>query len=132
MITSTGLISPAMMQNPFSPFRSALTTSFTPLLTNFACDAFLTNLWSFLVVDSDAKGLAIVLTYLIWIKKKRILRSKLKKECLWAHFKGSTYLTIPSPHIRWIWHRLLPSCYDRNCANSKCRDFTTVFLYVGR
>jgi hypothetical protein len=58
-----GLISPAIIQNPFSFFLNAFTTSFTPiflniyyiwmqiiiiitipLLTIFALDAFLTNL----------------------------------------------------------------------------------------
>ena len=43
-ITSIGLMSPAITQNPFSPFLSALTTSLTPRRINFACDALRTNL----------------------------------------------------------------------------------------
>jgi hypothetical protein len=39
LITSIGEMSPAITQTPFSPLRTALTTSFTPRRTDFVLDA---------------------------------------------------------------------------------------------
>ncbi|ODV79993.1 uncharacterized protein CANTADRAFT_50722, partial [Suhomyces tanzawaensis NRRL Y-17324] len=57
-MTSAGEMSPAMITNPFSPFLKALTTSFTPLLTCLALEAFLTVFNTFLFNFFGASGLA--------------------------------------------------------------------------
>ena len=54
-----GDMSPAIMQSPFSFFRNALTTSFTPRRIPFTADAFFTSLCSFFVNFFDANGFEI-------------------------------------------------------------------------
>lgn len=121
IIPSIGDISPAMTQNPFSPFLIPFTTSLTPLLTIFAWQAFLTNLWILLVVFFGAMGWAITDTYLIfssypplssfsssaiyisiWIWKMSLLHSSSTIEALAQEYQTWSWLrffAITTAHV---------------------------------